>query len=295
MTHASSQSILSPRSNPKKVLVLGSTGMVGRSWMQLLQRLSIDHDGVSRPQFDLMDPASITRCVDDSYDLVVNASAWTDVDGAETDETGATRANAHAIDEIAKRCARSGAMLLTYSTDYVFSGNANSPYRIDAPIDPLNAYGRSKALGESRLRESNPNHILIRTSWVYAPWGKNFVRTIRSLAQSKPELQVVNDQQGRPTSAQHLAQSSLALYLNGAQGTWHLSDEGECTWFDLASAIVQHEQPNYTVKPCSSDTYPRPAKRPAYSTLDIQCSLDLIGDIGSWTDHLHQVLDQIEE
>lgn len=295
MTRSQLQSIISKRQSPSRVLVLGSTGMVGRSWTQLLDQLSINHDCVSRPKFDLMDPSSITQCVTAGYDLVVNAAAWTDVDGAESDETGATRANAHAVNEIATRCAQTGALLLTYSTDYVFSGNAMTPYAIEAPIEPVNAYGRSKAMGESMLRQSNPNHILIRTSWVYAPWGKNFVRTIRTLAQSKAELQVVNDQQGRPTSAQQLARSSLELYLNGALGTWHMTDEGECTWFDLARQIIEHEQLDCKVNPCRSDAYPRPAQRPAYSTLDIQSAHYLIGNLDSWTTQLHKVLKQIEE
>ncbi len=278
---------------PKRVLVLGSTGMVGRSWMEYLTANQIGCQGVSRPEFDLMEPQSITRCFTEHWDLVVNAAAWTDVDGAESDEDGATRANAHAVSEIAQQCAQHGATLITYSTDYVFAGDANTPYPIDAPINPINAYGRSKALGESLLAQSDASYILIRTSWVYAPWGSNFVRTIRNLAQSRDELRVVNDQRGRPTSAQHLAESSLALYLKGAQGTWHLADNDECTWFDFARAIVEYADLECQVRPCSSDEYPRPAARPSYSTLDIADSISLLGSIGPWTVHLHQVLDAI--
>jgi len=294
MSTPSVQSLCPDRPPPTRVLVLGATGMVGRSWIEHLRVQGIECDGLTRPKFDLMAPDSIQRCLSESskpYDLVVNAAAWTDVDGAETDEPGATRANAHAVAEIAAICKASGSTLITYSTDYVFSGDAQSPYPVDAPINPINAYGRSKALGESLLSESGAEHILIRTSWVYAPWGNNFVRTISKLAQSRDELMVVNDQQGRPTSAQRLAESSLALYLKGALGTWHLTDADECTWFDFATQIAKRTNPACSVRPCGSETYPRPAARPSYSTLDIADSTDLIGPIGSWKSQLSEVLD----
>ncbi len=139
---------------PKRVLVLGSTGMVGRSWMEYLTANQIGCQGVSRPEFDLMEPQSITRCFTEHWDLVVNAAAWTDVDGAESDEDGATRANAHAVSEIAQQCAQHGATLITYSTDYVFAGDANTPYPIDAPINPINAYGRSKFRAKALVRQA---------------------------------------------------------------------------------------------------------------------------------------------
>lgn len=293
MTQRVCQEIVHTRPKPRRVLVLGSTGMVGRSWLQLLAKKQIDHTGVSRPEFDLTDPESIARCISDEYDLVVNAAAWTDVDGAEDDEPGALRANAHALQEIAQHCKAINATLITYSTDYVFSGNATSPYRVDAPIDPINAYGRSKAEGELKLARSGASHILIRTSWVYAPWGSNFVRTIRSLAHTRDELSVVNDQQGNPTSAQHLASASLELYHKGAQGVWHLSDEDECTWFDLAAEIIRYSKIDCAINACTSDKFPRPAARPAYSTLDLSDSTKLIGELGTWKTHLHAVLDQL--
>lgn len=295
MSPVSSQSIAEPKPTPKRVLVLGCTGMVGRSWLELLESLGIECTGCSRPDFDLADPESITKHVVQGYDLVVNAAAWTDVDGAEADEQGANRVNAQALAEIAQACESIDAMLISYSTDYVFSGDACEPYAIDSSIEPINAYGRSKALGESLLAQSGTEHILIRTSWVYAPWGANFVRTILSLAKSRDELRIVDDQQGRPTSAQHLAQASLDLYRNGAQGVWHVTDEEECTWFDFASELISYGQHACTPHRCTSDEYPRPAKRPSYSTLDIADTLKLIGQRGSWQTHLHEVLDAIAQ
>lgn len=270
------------RPAPKRVLVLGSTGMVGRAWCELLTQRGIDFRAMHRPEFDLSNPESIQASVQGEYDLVVNAAAWTDVDGAETDEPGANQANAYAVEQIAKSCAQINATLISYSTDYVFDGCAHSPYAIDAPIEPINAYGRSKALGESLLREASDQHILIRTSWVHAPWGKNFVLTMRSLMTDRHELQVVHDQRGRPSSAISVATGSLSLYTHGALGTWHLTDAGECTWHGLASEIRDVLGAECDVHPCSSDAFPRPAKRPAYSTLDIQATGSLIGSLPDW-------------
>jgi dTDP-4-dehydrorhamnose reductase len=294
MTLGQCQSIAPLRPKPTKVLVLGSTGMVGRSWIEHLKKLQIRCEGVSRPEFDLMRKESIVRCVGQGYDLVINAAAWTDVDGAESDEPGAHRANAEALNEIGSRCYELDIPLISYSTDYVFSGCSDVPYPVDASIEPINAYGRSKALGEAHLARSDVDHIMIRTSWVYAPWGTNFVRTIQSLAQSRSNLRVVNDQRGRPTSAQQLAKGSLDLYLNGARGTWHLSDEGECTWFELAREIVRISELDCKVEPCSSDEYLKPAARPAYSVLDIQETVNLIGPIGDWRLHVQDALEQMK-
>lgn len=288
-THAAGE----PRPAPKRVLLLGATGMLGRSWRRLLEARAIAHDALARPQLDLMRPQTIREHVTDAYDLVVNAAAWTDVDGAESDEAGATRANAHAVEEIAALCARHGARLITYSTDYVFSGHASSPYPVDAPIDPVNAYGRSKALGERLLADAGAEHLLIRTSWVYAPWGKNFVRTIRSLAFSRDELSVVDDQRGRPTSATRLAENSLELYLRGALGAWHLCDGGECSWFQFAQEIVARTGAACLVSPCPSDAFPRPAKRPAYSTLDLTPTEALLGPLAPWRQSLQETLEEI--
>ena len=276
------QRVLGPRTRPERVLVLGSTGMVGRAWCELLGSESIEHKALARPEFDLSDPESIDRALDIRYDLVVNAAAWTDVDGAETDEQGANRANASGVEQIARRCAELDAFLITYSTDYVFGGSALSPYPIDAPIEPLNAYGRSKALGESMLRAVSDHHLLIRTSWVHAPWGKNFVLTMRSLMQSRDRLSVVDDQRGRPSNAGSLAIGSLELYLAGAAGTWHLTDAGECSWHGLACEIRDQLGGSCEINPCTSEAFPRPAKRPAYSTLDIGPTEQLIGPRPQW-------------
>lgn len=294
MTQPSLHQVGPTREPPRRVLVLGSTGMVGRSWIKLLTTLGIEHRALSRPVFDLNTPDSVDRAFDRPYELVINASAWTDVDAAEANEPEATQANAYAVEQIAGHCVRMNAALITYSTDYVFNGRSQTPYTVDVPIDPINAYGRSKALGESLLRGVSADHLLIRTSWVYAPWGKNFVRTMMALTRERDHLRVVDDQRGRPTSAYHLAEGSLALYRAGARGTWHLTDSGECSWYRLACEVRDVVGADCTIEACGSDEFPRPARRPAYSTLDIAPTEGLIGPIGSWQSRVRSVIGDAE-
>lgn len=268
--------------------------MVGRAWCGLLTAHRIPYRAYARPEFDLDRPGSLADLVRPGDDLVILAAAWTDVDGAENDEAAAMRANAESPGRLAAACAAINATLIHYSTDYVFQGEATRPYPIDAPIQPINAYGRSKAAGEDMVRVNAPDHhLLIRTSWVYAPWGKNFVRTIAKHAAQKQVLRVVNDQRGRPTSAEQLAVTSMGLYRRGAQGTWHATDGGECTWHGLASETVRLLGLPCRVEPCTSAEYPRPAPRPAFSTLETRPTEGLVGLV-SWESSLARVVARLD-
>lgn len=267
---------------PSRALVLGATGMVGRAWRGLLTSHGIEHRALARPEFDLLDTKTIDAIDFGGVDLVVNASAWTDVDGAEADPDGATKANGAAVRRIAERCDDAGCTLIHYSTDYIFDGAHNGPIPVDLEPDPINAYGRSKLEGEHAIEATGCDSIVIRTSWVYAPWGKNFVRTIAKLAGERDTLRVVSDQRGRPTSAEHLARSSLALAMTGGRGVWHATDAGACTWFEFAREIVSLVGSGCTVEPCTSEEFPRPAKRPANSVLDIAPTESLLGPLTPW-------------
>jgi dTDP-4-dehydrorhamnose reductase len=273
----------------KHFLILGSSGMLGRAWRELLSRRNIPFTHGDHDRFDITNPTSVAKGIAiGPATHVINCAAWTDVDGAETNEAGATRINGDAVRVLADACATSGAMLVHYSTDYVFDGNATTPYRTDQKRDPLNAYGRSKAVGEEMLEASRAKWLCLRTSWLYAPWGKNFLRTIANAALTKPQLKVVNDQRGRPTSAEHLAKGTLAMIDRGAKGMHHLTDGGECTWCEFAQEIAEVlRDPGAagsvaTVLPCTSDEFPRPAKRPAYSVLDLAKTEALIGTMPHW-------------
>jgi len=277
-----------------ELLLVAPGGMLGRAWSELLARESVAHRAVGRSELDLRDRASIDRHVREGTGLVINCGAWTDVDGAEAHEEEATLVNGTAVGWLAAACERVGATLVHYSTDYVFDGRASTPYPVDGAHDPVNAYGRSKAVGEKLLRATLADHLLLRTSWVYAPWGNNFVRTMARLGREKEELRVVDDQRGRPSSAEQLAHTSLALVRAGARGTLHATDAGECTWFELAREVVGRVNPACTVSPCTSAEFPRPAVRPSYSVLDLGPTEALVGPLSPWQERVADTLARLE-
>lgn len=280
--------------NMGPVLVTGGTGMLGRSWAALLESGGIDHVVTTREQFDLSRPDMIDDVIGERFTHVINCAAWTDVDGAESDPDGANLANGTTVGALARRCAQTDAMLVHYSTDYVFNGQACEPYTVDAPHDPINVYGQSKSLGERLIAESGCSHLLIRTSWVYAPWGRNFVLTIAGAARQRERLQVVDDQLGRPTSTEHLADATQRLIQARAAGVYHVTDGGQCTWFDFATHIAGAVNPACRVEPCSSNAFVRPAPRPAYSVLDISTAQALVGPMPPWEANVDAVLAGID-
>jgi dTDP-4-dehydrorhamnose reductase len=276
------------------VLVIGANGILGRAFSALLAREGLRFSAVDLPEFDLCNQASIARAVAEGTRSVINCAAFTDVDGAETREAAATALNGDAVGALARRCGKIGATLVHYSTDYVFEGDASRPYAVDHPRAPLNAYGRSKARGEQLLEQSGARYLLIRTSWLYAPWGKNFVLTMRQLMGTSEALKVVDDQVGRPTSAEYLAERSLGLLRRGCTGAFHVTDGGQCSWHAFASAIAGLLQTRCTVKACSSAEYnaefKRAARRPAYSVLDLGRVEAELGPSVPWEQNLAAVL-----
>jgi len=279
---------------PEPVLVVGADGMLGRAWCGLLSRLRVPHEAPSLADLDLTRPETLRAVAAGPWRVVVNCAAWTDVDGAEANEDRATAINGIGVAELARACRSAGAMLVHYSTDYVFDGRATEPIPVDAPRRPLGAYGRSKAKGEEAIEASGCRFLIARTSWLYAPWGKNFVRTIRALLTEKPLLKVVNDQRGRPTSAAHLALTTARLIDRGAEGLWHVTDGGECTWFEFASEIAAQTPGACPVEPCSTSEFPRPAPRPAYSVLDISETERMAGVLPHWRENLADVMNRLK-
>ncbi|MFA9478019.1 dTDP-4-dehydrorhamnose reductase [Phycisphaerales bacterium AB-hyl4] len=275
------------------LLLISPNGMLGRAWRELLDAHGLDYETAARPDFDLNQPETIEAHLVDGVRTVINCSAWTDVDGAETHEADAMLVNGEAVGQLARRCQAINATLVHYSTDYVFNGRAETPYRTDQPRDPLNAYGRTKARGELLIEQSGCEHLIIRTSWLYAPWGSNFVRTMARLTAEKPTLRVVDDQRGRPTSCEHLATTSLALLQNGGRGVYHITDGGECTWCEFTQEINRQLGHSCDVQPCTTDEFPRPAKRPAYSVLDLSEAEHLVGPMPEWKVNLRSVLDRM--
>jgi dTDP-4-dehydrorhamnose reductase len=273
-------------------LLVSPDGMLGRAFERELVRRGEPFVARGFPHYDLTRPETLV--VPAGTERVILCAAYTDVDGAETDEARATAVNGAGVGHLARACREAGALLVHFGTDYVFSGDAKTPYPVDAPVDPRTAYGRSKAAGERALRESGAEHLYLRTSWLYAPWGKNFVRTIAALGRTRPELKVVDDQRGRPTSAEVLVQTTFALLARGARGFFHATDGGDCTWFELARAVVEGTGGSAQVLPCTSAEFPRPAPRPAYSVLELTRTEALLGPMRPWRETLRDVLVRLE-
>ena len=234
--------------------------------------------------------------------VVVNAAAYTAVDRAETERDAAFRANAEAPAAIAQACAARGAHLVHYSTDYVFDGQGTRPYREDDATAPLGAYGASKLAGEEAIRASGAHHYILRTAWVYAAQGRNFMHTMLRLAAERDVLRVVADQVGTPTSADLIARVTAQL-LDGrlpASGTWHLTASGQTSWHGFAEAVIAgaHARgllPRRTpVEPITTAEFPTPARRPAWSVLDCtRLQADAGITLPEWHAGLDAVLDQL--
>ena len=291
-----------------KILLLGGNGQVGRELRRSLPVLGdvrvATRDGVDADlAADFAAPDALAALVREvAPDAVVNAGGYTAVDAAETDADAAFRINAEAPAAIARACAKTGALLLHYSTAYVFDGSASRPYREDDATAPLGVYGASKLAGEDAIRNSGARHAILRTAWVYAAHGKNFLRTMLRLAADRDELRVVADQIGAPTPAAWIADASTEVLRHGVAepGTWHLVADGTTSWHGFAEAIMAQAQAlgllakAPRVLPIGTADYPTPAKRPAYSVLD---TAKLRRDFGiappDWRDGLQATLREL--
>ena len=223
----------------------------------------------SPAELDVTDPDMVARVVaQERPDAIVNCAAYTDVDGAEADEERATAVNGDGAGHVAAAAAANGAFLVHVSTDYVFDGRSDRPYREDDPTAPMSAYGRSKLAGEVAIARAAPEgHVIARTSWLFGVHGRNFVDTMLRLGGEREQVQVVDDQIGCPTFTGHLAPALLALAQARPTGIVHLVGTGSCSWFDLAVETFARTAVECEVRPSKSVDLDRPAPRPAYSVL----------------------------
>lgn len=253
-------------------LITGGSGQLGVAVSQELGERGILFTAWGSEDLDITKGPTVRDFVSQlSPTVVINCAAWTDVDGAESNEPQASRVNSDGAENIALAAKQRGAKLIHVSTDYVFSGEGKSPCKVDDSLNPQSAYGRTKAEGESRVVATYPeNSSIVRTAWLYSPWGKNFAKTMTRLAlNGESEVRVVNDQIGQPTSAIDLAKQLVELGLSSSPaGIYHGTNSGEATWFEFAQKIFELAGADVNrVVPVSSSEYPRPAKRPSYSVL----------------------------
>ncbi|MGB3582764.1 MAG: dTDP-4-dehydrorhamnose reductase [Roseiarcus sp.] len=262
-----------------RVAVTGSKGQVATS---LIERAGpkLEVIALGRPGFDLTDRAAVLAGLEAARpDVIVNAAAYTAVDKAEAEEALALRVNGGGAGHVAEAAQRLGVPLLHLSTDYVFDGSLDRPYREDDPTGPTGAYGRSKLAGEKEVAARCENSVILRTAWVYSPFGANFLRTMLRLNETRDEVGVVADQRGNPTSALDIADALIAIAARvkddsspGLRGIFHLTGSGEGTWADFAQAVfgeaAARGRRSTRVKRIATADYPTPARRPANSRLD---------------------------
>lgn len=261
------------------VLLTGGSGQVGTEVIRLAPA-GVNIVAPGRDRLDLSDPESIAAMIASRpWAAVINSAAHTAVDRAESEIVAAWKVNALAPAALAQATAEAGIPLIQVSTDYVFDGSKDGFYVESDPVAPVSVYGASKEAGEQAVRTGNPRHVILRTAWVVSPHGANFIKTMLRLAQTRPELRVVDDQRGCPTSATDVAQALLTITRRLADdprapvGTYHFVNSGEATWCGLARAVfeiaAEHGRPAPTVEGITTADYPTPARRPANSRLDV--------------------------
>ncbi len=285
------------------ILVTGSNGQLGWELGQLAASYpAFNFVLVDRSQLDLSFPETFEKMIQTiAPDCIVNTAAYTAVDKSETEKDLSYTVNATAVQTLASICKNLAIPFMTYSTDYVFDGEATQPYSTATKVDPVNYYGSTKAAGEAMAMEANEDTIIIRTSWVFSSHGNNFVKTMMRLMKERDQLNIVADQKGRPTYAKDLAMATMKMIeaMNAGKsikGVYHFANTGETTWFDFAATIKAIAGLDCALNPIETKDFPTPAKRPAYSVLDtskIEEALSIA--IPHWEDALRDCMNLLSK
>ena len=292
-----------------RILICGARGQLGCKFSRLIEQGCAEIGPIPDSynnaelvktdvaELDITDAKAVDTFIEEGkFDLIINCAAMTNVDGCEEQEEVAYRINALAPENLARATARHGVKIVHISTDYVFSGDDPTDRVEDDTPNPQSSYGRTKLAGEVLVQKANPRHYIIRTAWLYGYVGKNFVKTMMELARKNGAIKVVDDQKGNPTSANDLAYEILKIAETENYGIYHCTNNGTCSWFDFASTIVDMAGIPCEKTPCTTDEFPRPAKRPAFSSLRNKRLEDTIGDeMRDWQVALASFLERLPE
>lgn len=292
-----------------RVLQIGRTGQVATEFALAAGKAGMALTVLSRPELDLEDPDAVRRVISaHEFDVLVNCAAYTAVDQAETDQDTAQRVNADSVEAMGAAAAEQGAAIIHLSTDYVFDGAAERAYLETDATAPLGVYGRTKLDGERRLARVAPRHVIVRTAWVYASHGKNFVKTMLRIGRERDVLTIVDDQHGSPTSAADIASALVVIAAKVADvpqgapdfGVFHFCGGGQTTWRGFADEIFAQARdwpyPTPEVRPINTEDFPTPAKRPANSVLDTTLIQSVFGiEIRPWQQSLADVMSEFKK
>ncbi|QDH20784.1 dTDP-4-dehydrorhamnose reductase [Saccharibacillus brassicae] len=280
-----------------KVLVTGANGQLGSDVVALLKQEGHEVRGCGRAELDIADPRRCDEVIGDFMpEVIIHCAAYTAVDAAEEDADGAYRVNAAGTRNLAVAAEQAGAKFVYISTDYVFDGQADRPYREYDNTAPQTVYGESKRAGEVLTQSLSSKYFIVRTSWVYGPRGSNFVKTMLKLGADRDSVSVVHDQVGSPTYTVDLAVFLLQLIQTEKYGVYHASNAGHCSWHEFAEAIFAEAGLEVDVLPVTTEQFPRPAKRPAYSVMDhTAIRANDLEDLPHWRDGLQRFMTQAKQ
>lgn len=291
-----------------RILISGANGQLGKELTRILNTgfaeigeipCTLKNADIINTDVDNLDITNINDVLsfveNERPQVIINCSAFTNVDLCETDKDTAFNVNSLGPRNLAIAAQKVNTKLIHISTDYVFSGDGNEPYCEYDICNPQSIYGKTKYLGEQYVKEFCSKYFIVRTSWLYGYEGNNFVKTIMNLAEQRESIKVVNDQRGNPTNANDLAYHILKLVDSNEYGIYHCTGNGECSWYDFACKIVEYANINCEVMPCTTEEFPRPAKRPSYSSLNNMMLKNTIGDkMRFWQDALKNFIKNYE-
>ncbi|HHW38559.1 MAG TPA: dTDP-4-dehydrorhamnose reductase [Bacillales bacterium] len=275
-----------------KILVTGAEGQLGTDLVMMLKVTGYDVLGMGKSALDITNEKKVYNMISQiKPDIIIHCAAYTQVDKAEAEPDYAFLINGIGTRNIALASEKIGAKLVYISTDYVFDGCEDAPYHEFAPVSPINVYGSSKLAGEMYVRDFHSKFFIVRTSWVFGGYGNNFVKTMLHLSKEKDQLKVVNDQIGSPTYTVDLSTCIMQLMESDKYGIYHVSNSGSCSWYEFAREIFSQTKNKIELEPCTTEEFPRPAKRPIYSVLDhMGLRINGFDPIPDWKDGLTRFL-----